>query len=153
MSAPSRRFDHAGLQILEEDECLKLLASVLVGRLVFTRGGLPAVRLVNFSVHGRTVVFATTDGDKYRAAERGDVVAFEVDDVDPERHLGWTVTGTGHLSVPDPDQAAIIEHTTPVRPWAPNRDRHLIQLDIEVLEGRRLVAWGQRPHLADGEPS
>jgi hypothetical protein len=147
----TRRFDHAGLQILEDDECLKLLSSVPIGRLVFTLGGLPAVRLVNFFVDGQTVIFATADGDKYRAAERGDVVAFEVDEVDPERHLGWTVTAAGHLSVVDPDEAAIIEHTRPIRPWAPNQDRNLIRLAIEVLEGRRLLAWGQRPHVAEGD--
>jgi pyridoxamine 5'-phosphate oxidase-like protein len=148
MSAPPRRFDHTGLQIIEDDECLKLLSAVPVGRLVYTRGGLPAVRLVNFFVDDRTVFFATADGDKYRAAVREDVVAFEVDEVDPERHLGWTVTATGRLSVVDPDEVVL---TRQVRPWAPNRDRYLIRLDIQVLEGRRLVAWAQRPHLNDNE--
>ncbi|TDU83807.1 nitroimidazol reductase NimA-like FMN-containing flavoprotein (pyridoxamine 5'-phosphate oxidase superfamily) [Kribbella voronezhensis] len=151
MSAPPRRFDHTGLQILDDDECLKLLSSVPVGRLVFTLGGLPAVRLVNFYVDERTVIFATADGDKYRAAQRGDVVAFEVDTVDPDRHLGWTVTATGHLSVVDPEEVAVLERTRPIRAWAPNRDRHLIRLAIEVLEGRRLVAWAQRPHPAEDE--
>jgi nitroimidazol reductase NimA-like FMN-containing flavoprotein (pyridoxamine 5'-phosphate oxidase superfamily) len=151
MSAPSRRFDHTGLQILEDDECLKLLSSVPVGRLVFTQGGLPAVRLVNFLVEDRTVLFATADGDKYRAAQRRDVVAFEVDTIDVDRHLGWTVTATGRLSVVDPEEVTVIEHTRPLRAWAPNRDRHLIRLAIEVLEGRRLVAWAQRPHLMEDE--
>jgi len=145
MSSLPRQFDHSGLQILAEQECLDLLSSVPLGRLVFTRGGLPVIRLVNFVVDDRTLLFATADGDKYRAAERGDVVAFEVDDVDLERHLGWTVTAAGHLSVIDPDEAALILAAVPVRPWAPNRDRHLIRLAIEVLEGRRLVAWGERP--------
>jgi nitroimidazol reductase NimA-like FMN-containing flavoprotein (pyridoxamine 5'-phosphate oxidase superfamily) len=151
MTAPSRRFDHTGLQILDDEECLKLLSSVPVGRLVFTRGGLPAVRLVNFLVDDRSVIFATADGDKFRAAQRGDVVAFEVDEVNPERHLGWTVTAAGRLSVVDPEQQAAIERTRPVRAWAPNRDQHLIRLTIELLEGRRLVAWAQRPHPAGGE--
>ncbi|MFI5708308.1 pyridoxamine 5'-phosphate oxidase family protein [Kribbella sp. NPDC051620] len=146
MSAPPRRFDHSGLQILDQDDCLKLLGSVPIGRLVFTLGGLPVIRLVNFAVDDRTLVFATTDGDKYRAAERGDVVAFEVDDVDQDRHLGWTVTATGHLSVVDPGEAEALRATVPLRPWAPNRDHHLIRLAVEVLDGRRLVAWGERPH-------
>ncbi|WP_112238642.1 pyridoxamine 5'-phosphate oxidase family protein [Kribbella monticola] len=148
MSAPPRRFDHTGLQVLEDDECLKLLSSVPVGRLVFTKAGLPAIRLVNFFVDDRTVIFATADGDKYRAAEREDVVAFEVDEFDPDRHLGWTVTATGRLSVVDLDDAV---RAKPIRAWAPNRDRHLIRLTIEVLEGRRLLAWAQRPHPATDE--
>ncbi|NEA30646.1 pyridoxamine 5'-phosphate oxidase family protein [Streptomyces sp. SID13031] len=145
MTTPPRRFDHTGLQILAEQESLKLISSVPFGRLVFTRGGLPAVRLVNFVLDDRAVIFATSDGDKYRAAQRADVVAFEVDDVDHERHLGWTVTATGRLSLIDPEEAAVIQSVLPVRPWAPNRERHLIRLAIEVLEGRRLVAWGERP--------
>ncbi|GAA3592246.1 pyridoxamine 5'-phosphate oxidase family protein [Kribbella ginsengisoli] len=142
-AAARRRFDHSGLQILDDDESLRLLSSVQVGRLVFTRGGLPVVRLVNFALDGRSLLFATADGDKYRAAERGDVVAFEADEVDLDRHLGWTVTATGHLSAVDSDELPDIP---PVRPWAPDRERHLIRLTIELLEGRRLLAWGQRPH-------
>ena len=142
----ARRFDHAGLEILGEAECRKLLKTVPLGRLVFTRGGLPAVRLVNFFVDDGTVVFATADGDKYRAAERGDVVAFEVDDIDHERHLGWTVTAAGHLSIVDPEEADGLARTLPLRPWAPHTDQHLIRLGIESLEGRRLLAWAQRPH-------
>jgi uncharacterized protein len=34
----------------------------------------------------------------------------------------------------------------PLRPWAPHSDQHLIRLGIESLEGRRLLAWAQRPH-------
>ncbi|GAA0927512.1 pyridoxamine 5'-phosphate oxidase family protein [Kribbella koreensis] len=142
-AAARRRFDHSGLQILDDDESLRLLSSVQVGRLVFTRGGLPVVRLVNFALDGRSLLFATADGDKYRAAERGDVVAFEADEVDLDRHLGWTVTATGHLSAVDSDE---LPDNPPVRPWAPDRERHLIRLTIELLEGRRLLAWGQRPH-------
>jgi nitroimidazol reductase NimA-like FMN-containing flavoprotein (pyridoxamine 5'-phosphate oxidase superfamily) len=136
----ARRFDHAGLEILDEAKCRKLLATVSLGRLVFTKGGLPAVRLVNFFVDDDTVVFATTDGDKYRAAQRGDVVAFEVDDIDHGRHLGWTVTAAGHLSVVDPEEARGLARTLPLRPWASHSDQHLIRLGIESLEGRRLLA-------------
>jgi hypothetical protein len=142
-----RRFDHSGLEILDETECRRLLASAVVGRLVFTMGGLPAVRLVNFVVDGDTVVFATADGDKYRAAERGDVVAFEVDAIDVERHLGWTVTAAGHLSVVSDEEQQEDGNLLPLRPWAPgNNARHYIRLGIESIQGRRIVAWGQRPH-------
>jgi hypothetical protein len=127
---PVQRFDPAGLEILDERECLRLLRSVAVGRLVFTQGGLPAVRLVNFGLDGDTIVFASGGGEKLRAAERGDVVAFEVDDIDVERHFGWTVTSVGHL--------ALLEQTMPLRSWAPLRNRRLIRLGTESLTGRRL---------------
>ncbi len=141
----ARRFDPAGLEILDPQECLQLLQAVPLGRLVFTQGGLPAVRLVNFCVDGDTIVFASDDGEKYRAAERGDVVAFEVDDIDVDRHLGWTVTSVGHLSVVPADEAVALEGTIPLHTWAPLRDKQLIRLGAESVTGRRLLAWGQRP--------
>ena len=151
MTTTPRRFDHTGMEILAESECLRLLSTVPIGRLVFTKGGLPAIRLVNFLVDDDTVIIATTDGDKYRAAERGDVVAFEADEIDADRHLGWTVTAAGHLSVIDDDEAESLRPTLPLHPWAPNRDQHLIRLGIESLEGRRVVAWGSRPAALRGE--
>jgi len=150
MNTMPRRFDHTGMEILTESECLRLLSTVPIGRLVFTKGGLPAVRLVNFLIDDDTVIFATTDGDKYRAAERGDVVAFEADEIDADRHLGWTVTAAGHLSVIDADEAEPLRRTLPLHPWAPNRDHHLIRLGIESVDGRRLVAWGSRPPALRG---
>src|SRR5690348_14598612 len=91
--------DRSRLRIVDTAECLRLLGSVPLGRLVYTYAGLPAIRLVNFVLDDDTIVFSTGKGGKFRAAERGDVVAFEADDVDLERHNGWTVTAIGHLSV------------------------------------------------------
>ena len=130
-----KRFDRTGLEILGRYECLHLLHSVPVGRLVFTQGGLPVIQVVDFSVDGDTIVFAATDADRFRAAERGDVVAFEVDDLD----LGWTVTSVGHLSVVPDDEAAQLRRVTPVRRWAPSHEQRLIRLGTEDLTGRRLL--------------
>jgi hypothetical protein len=146
MNVPGRQFDHSGLEILSHTDCHRLLRSVPIGRLVFTQGALPAVRLVNFLVAEGAILFRTSDGDKLRAAERGDVVAFEVDEIDQDRHLGWTVTAIGHLSVADTEEDPPLAGELPLRPWAPHHDGHLIRLEIESLQGRRLLAWAQRPH-------
>ncbi|HET6986530.1 MAG TPA: pyridoxamine 5'-phosphate oxidase family protein [Kribbella sp.] len=121
--------------ILDPGECLRLLRSVPVGRLVFTQGGLPVVRLVDFLVDGDTIVFASDDRDWLRAARRGDVVAFEVDDINPSRQFGWTVTSIGHLSVVSAAEAAELERTAPL--WVGLRGRPLIRLGAESLSGRR----------------
>ena len=141
-----RQYDDTGLEVLDTEECLRLLRSVPVGRLVFTLGALPAIRMVNFRLDGDSVVFATGDGDKYRAAERGDVVAFEADEIDQDRHLGWTVTVVGHLSVVPAAETARMHRTFPLRPWAPDHDQYFVRLGIEAISGRRLLPWGLRPH-------
>jgi uncharacterized protein len=138
-------FDHSRLEIVNRDECLHLLHSVPIGRLVYTNGGLPAVRLVNFLLDGDTIVFNSGRGDKLRAAERGDVVAFEADEVDLDRHIGWTVTAIGHLSVVSDDEAAQLRRTLPVRSWLPIEEARLVRVGVESVHGRRLVPWGKRP--------
>ncbi|MER7246904.1 pyridoxamine 5'-phosphate oxidase family protein [Kribbella sp. NPDC000426] len=141
----AQRFDHSRLEIVERTECLRLLSSVPLGRLVYTSGGLPAVRLVNFVIDDDTIVFSSARGDKFRAAERGDVVAFEADDVDLERHNGWTVTAIGRLSVVTDDEAGELRRVLPLHSWLPMDDPALVRVGVESVHGRRLVPWGKRP--------
>ncbi|MEV0804348.1 pyridoxamine 5'-phosphate oxidase family protein [Kribbella sp. NPDC050281] len=139
-------FDRSLLEIISNADCLRLLRSIPLGRLVYTHGGLPAVRLVNFVLDDETIVFSTGPGDKLRAAERGDVVAFEADAVDLERHIGWTITAVGHLSVATPDETTALRAALPLHSWLPLDDPQVVRLAIETLHGRRLLPWGQRPH-------
>jgi uncharacterized protein len=132
-------FDNAVLEVLDQHECLRLLRSVPVGRLVFTESGLPAIRLVNFFIDGDTLVFLTTAGDKLRAAQRGDIVAFEADDVDIDHHRGWTVTAIGHLSVVPAENHAEVHRRLPLRSWATPTHAQVIRLGLEDLTGRRLL--------------
>lgn len=147
MTTPPLQFDRSRLAILGPAECLGMLRSVPLGRLVYTYGGLPAVRLVNFVLDDDTIVLSTGQGDKFRAAERGDVVAFEADDVDEDRHVGWTVTAIGHLSVVTDDEVDELRRTLPLHPWMPMDDPRLVRLGIESVQGRRLVPWGQRQRV------
>ncbi len=81
-----------GLEILDRAECLRLLASVPVGRVAVTVDALPVILPVNFAVTpGGQVVFATRDGQKLRGALDNTVVAFEADAFDAETRSGWSV--------------------------------------------------------------
>jgi hypothetical protein len=143
-SFQGRDFGPEGLEALEPAECLRLLGTVPVGRLVFHEAGLPAVRLVNFVVDEGSVLFRTKAGQKYAAALRGDVVAFEADEYDSERHLGWTVTAVGHAwAVTDRAELDRIA-ALPLRPWAPGGRSNVVRVDVETIRGRRLLPWAQR---------
>ncbi len=76
------KLDSAGLEILSREECLDLLSSSPIGRIVFTDRALPAVQPVNFCLFEGNVVIRTMAGSKLAAAARNAVVAFEVDDFD-----------------------------------------------------------------------
>jgi nitroimidazol reductase NimA-like FMN-containing flavoprotein (pyridoxamine 5'-phosphate oxidase superfamily) len=121
-------------------QCLRLLASVPFGRLVFTEEALPAVHPVNHVVQGSDVIIRTESGRKLDAARRGDVVAFQADHIDEQTRTGWSVLLIGHAAVvTDIDElvAAIDPHR---RPWARGRGRHVVRIRGERITGRRLLS-------------
>ena len=73
-----------GSRQLTSDDCLRLLATVPFGRIIYTRQALPAVELVNFALEGGDIVIRTDRSGKLAAATRGAIVAFEADVVDVE---------------------------------------------------------------------
>src|SRR3954453_2082133 len=91
---------HPGdLIALSRDACLDLLGSRSVGRLAYVaRAGVPDVVPVNYAMDGDPVLIRSGPGPKLQAAERRDVVAFEVDQIDADAHRGWSVVvhGTAH---------------------------------------------------------
>jgi len=82
------------LELLDARECWALLRSRVVGRFVYVaREGTPDVVLVNYALEGRDLLIRSGSGPKLQAAERGDQVAFEVDDLDEVTRAGWPRRG------------------------------------------------------------
>ena len=139
--------DGSALQHLSRDECLTLMASVPVGRIIYTRRALPAVELVNFALDHGDIVIRTDRSGKLAAATRGVVVAFEADQVDAVSQSGWSVTAIGPSSeVTDPGELARLR-TIGLRTWAPGTRDHFIRISPVMLNGRRLCT--DRACLAD----
>jgi uncharacterized protein len=136
-------------QQLSSDDCLRLMASVSMGRIIYTRQALPAVELVNFALdHGDIVI--KTDGDgKLAAATRHTVVAFEADCLDA-RQAGWSVTAIGpSREVTDPEDIGRLQKID-LSSWAYGAQELFIRVSPQILNGRRLRAHGQEDgHRAD----
>jgi nitroimidazol reductase NimA-like FMN-containing flavoprotein (pyridoxamine 5'-phosphate oxidase superfamily) len=96
---PGHPTDHAGLEILPFDVCLRLLASVSVGRIGFFADGEMVILPVNHVVDGQDLVFRTARGSKLSAAEGRDLVTFEADEFDEQTRSGWSVVVTGRAEV------------------------------------------------------
>ena len=125
--------------VLSRDECLALLATVPVGRIIYTERALPAVQLVNFALADDTIVIRTAWGSKLAAAARKAIVAFEADSYDSETRSGWSVTAVGHAHVvEEPDEIARLD-TLPLQPWAPGRRQYYVRIAIERLTGRQIT--------------
>src|SRR5689334_17889727 len=86
------------LQPLTRHECLEMLSGRTLGRVAFTERALPAIRPVNYALVGHHIVLQTQADGLGRRLD-GQVVAFEVDDIDSELGIGWSVvlTGTARL--------------------------------------------------------
>ena len=135
--------DGSALQHLSRDECLTLMASVPVGRIIYTRRALPAVELVNFALDHGDIVIRTDRSGKLAAATRGVVVAFEADVVDPEYRSGWSVTAIGpSREVTDAAEIARLREIG-LDSWAPGRREHFIRISPQLLNGRWLGAGHQ----------
>ncbi|MFD8671855.1 pyridoxamine 5'-phosphate oxidase family protein [Streptomyces seoulensis] len=127
---------------LGRDEALCLLGGVRLGRIVFTRHALPAVRPVHHVLDGGDIVIRVHEGAALVSAARQDelVVAYEADVIDPDTHLGWSVvvTGYAHL-VTDVGELARIRLL--LAPWAPRQGRdYAVRIRPGLVTGVRLGA-------------
>ncbi|MFG3292910.1 pyridoxamine 5'-phosphate oxidase family protein [Streptomyces sp. NPDC048179] len=129
-----------GFRELDPRECLSLLATVPVGRIVYTRHALPAVLPVNFGLEGDGAVLLriSAASDLLRAVD-GAVVAFEGDAVDVDAQSGWSVVVTGPATVVnDPAVHERLARTGP-RSWAPAPHEVFVRIEPELVTGRQLV--------------
>jgi uncharacterized protein len=140
---PGNSIDHAGLEILPLAECLRLLASVPVGRIGFHADGEIVVLPVNHVVDGQGVIFRTARGSKLSAAEAQDLVAFEADDYDPQTRTGWSVVVNGHAETVYEDAQIQQFARLDLHPWATAVDRPFwIRIRPVSVTGRQIPAAG-----------
>jgi hypothetical protein len=138
--------DSRALEQLPRDECMRLMGSVPVGRIVYTRRALPAVEMVNFSLVEGDVVIRVSAGGKLAAATRGAVVAFEADSVDLAERAGWSVTIVGQArAVTDGAEMRRLERAAPPS-WVTGQSDHFVRISPAMVHGRRVIgqrsAWG-----------
>jgi nitroimidazol reductase NimA-like FMN-containing flavoprotein (pyridoxamine 5'-phosphate oxidase superfamily) len=138
---PAHSTDHAGLETLTFDACLRLLASVPVGRVGFYSDGELVMLPVNHVVDGQDVVFRTASGSKLSAAEGQDLVAFEADDYDPRSRSGWSVLVNGRAEIVYED--ADIQRLSRIgpHPWVTVIERPFwIRIRPTAVTGRQIPA-------------
>jgi hypothetical protein len=134
--------DGSALEQLSKGVCLQLMATVPVGRIIYTRRALPAVELVNFVLDRGDIVVRIDGGGKLAAATQHSVVAFEVDHLDEAQQAGWSVTAVGpSWEVTDLEDLARLRQLG-LRSWTGGMLEHFIRITPELLTGRRLAAPG-----------
>ncbi|MFD1146742.1 pyridoxamine 5'-phosphate oxidase family protein [Saccharothrix hoggarensis] len=130
-------YDSAGLQVLSREECLELLGTAAVGRLVYTDQALPVVHPVVFLLDGECVVLRVPDGSATLVA-RDTIVAFQIDDVAPDLSCGWSVMAVGHVTEAEEPARLARLRELPLASRGHGRGDHYLVVDLEVLTGRRI---------------
>jgi nitroimidazol reductase NimA-like FMN-containing flavoprotein (pyridoxamine 5'-phosphate oxidase superfamily) len=132
--------ENNAFRALDRRECLRLLAEVPVGRVVYTRQALPAVLPINFSLDAdASVLLFTSAGSDLMRAIDGVVVAFEADEFDAETRSGWSVVVTGRATaVTDPAEHQRLSRTGR-QSWMPVRDGVFVRIESTLVTGRELT--------------
>jgi nitroimidazol reductase NimA-like FMN-containing flavoprotein (pyridoxamine 5'-phosphate oxidase superfamily) len=128
---------------IPREECLRLIASQLIGRIaVADFNAPPLVVPVNFVLDGEAVVFRTDYGSKFRLAVlREAPMSFQVDGLDPGQRTGWSVL----LQGPATELPEGATHGLRLQPFAPGRKTHWVRIEPQSITGRRIRFSESRP--------
>ncbi len=130
-----------GLVELTRPQCLALIATQDVGRLVFTSGSLPAIVPVAYALDGDSIALRTAAGSRIARHADDTVVAFEVDQVSRSLHTGWSVVVTGRSSREhDPGTVARLQRELPR--WVGGERDVVLRISLELVTGRRTPLAG-----------
>ncbi|HVA42363.1 MAG TPA: pyridoxamine 5'-phosphate oxidase family protein [Acidimicrobiales bacterium] len=142
----------SNLEELTEEECWALLAGQVVGRLAVVDQGSPVVLPVNYALDSHGISVRTGPGTKLSNASL-DRVAFEVDQFNSGRQVGWSVLvqGVGIDATDAIDPASYRKHTSPPEPWVGGSKPNRIRIVQPRISGRRILRAGdgRSPELMD----
>jgi Pyridoxamine 5'-phosphate oxidase len=132
------------VELLDEAECLRLIAAGGVGRIGYTSRFGPVVVPVNYVLHEGTIVFRTglhssmVEDLRTGIADAEYNVAFEIDQVRPATQEGWSVIiqGSAHFVESEAELASLAQ--LDVQAWASGPKEQFIRIMPTHITGRRI---------------
>lgn len=132
------------VQRLDEAECLRLLGSGGLGRLVYNSRYGPMALPVEYAVQGGSIVFRAgqdtfTEEDLRTGIAHAEYhVALEVDQIDLAVREGWTVLvrGAAHHVDTEAEREAIA--AAGIEPWIEGEPEHVIRITPARIWGHRI---------------
>jgi nitroimidazol reductase NimA-like FMN-containing flavoprotein (pyridoxamine 5'-phosphate oxidase superfamily) len=140
MSEPAKESDAAELS---RRECLMLLSTRPIGRIVYTARGLPAVVPVTFLFElgsgTQDVLVCCVRGSWLLAPLDQAVVGLEADEFERDMDGGWWVTVVGRAERVRDEQEAAALRADPRWPRQIDESEAVLRLSPELASGRRIV--------------
>ncbi len=125
-------------RLLAAAECLRLLTTVPVGRIAYTRSALPAVEPVRFILDGGHIFAAVGSVSALPASVHQSVVAFQADHFDGNQN-SWTVTVVGNVQlVSDPGEIGKL-HGLGLASWTPGGIDQFLHVRPGIVSGQQLL--------------
>ncbi len=123
--------------LLDRQQCLALLRTASLGRVIYTHRAMPAVRPVRFTVVDDAVVFAVPPGSPLYAGARDAVVAFEVDEIAADLGAGWYVSLLGRAT-----ECVAVDLTCPC-PAPTTAGYRFLRVPAETISGHRVACHAE----------
>jgi len=127
------------LELLSPVACERHLRAEEVGRIALMVDGHPEIFPINYAVDDRgDIYFRTAPGTKLHSLSHAQTIALEIDGLDDERHVGWSVLVVGtavHIGHPDEIAHA---RDLPLEPWASGDKAEIVRLRPTKTTGRRI---------------
>jgi nitroimidazol reductase NimA-like FMN-containing flavoprotein (pyridoxamine 5'-phosphate oxidase superfamily) len=128
-----------GLEEISPIGCDRHLRSETIGRVAVLVDGHPEIFPVNYAVDERGDIYFRTDrGSKLSAVATAPTIAFEIDGIDDENRLGWSVLVVGTARWLGSPQQMAHARTLPLQPWAAGEKAQVVRLAPVKITGRRI---------------
>ena len=129
---------------LDEPECMELLSTAKIGRLVYNSRYGPVAVPSEYKIYEGSIVFRTyqilfTEEDLRTGIAHAEYeVTLEVDQTDPDAREGWMVLvwGSAHHIDTEAERASIAD--VGLKSWVEGEPEHFIRVDPIRVAGQRI---------------
>ena len=127
------------LEVLDRDECCRLLGSSNIGRLAYCTDSGPRVVPINYTMVSEALIFRTGMDSEASGYLINRPIAFEVDQVDEFLQTGWSVVlVVGNAGLMDERSLRLLDLQQSPQPWPEGRRALVVQLPLTTVTGRRV---------------
>jgi nitroimidazol reductase NimA-like FMN-containing flavoprotein (pyridoxamine 5'-phosphate oxidase superfamily) len=128
----------SNLTDLTEAECWKNLETKALARIAWSSGGGPQILPVNYVAHDGALWLRTTPHSSMAEQVDESPVALEVDDIDTDTHVGWSVVVRGRAEAIYRSEDVPSE-VTALRAWASGARAVWLRVSADQVTGKLLT--------------
>ena len=121
---------------LSKAACEELLAQHSAGRIGFVAPEGPQILPVTYQYRNGNVIFRTSPVSVLSSLARRTSVAFEIDEIDEQKHTGWSVLVLGFAQAMTHDYLLTSAWETGPVPWAEGTRNLFIEITPRTISGR-----------------